>query len=126
MSDRQLRPTTNDSVSKRPRKTSLRNNDDDEKQRERKRALDRKAQRASREKTRSHIAHLEKMVKVLSEKNGSTATTELMEEVTRLQVEVDRLRKIIDNIKSVLGTDIVEASTARYSWSCFLSEAIAN
>jgi hypothetical protein len=122
MSDRQLRPTTNGSVSKRPRKTTLRNNDDEEKQRERKRALDRKAQRASREKTRSHIAHLEKMVKVLSEKNGSTATTELMDEVTRLQAEVDRLRKIIDNIKSVLGTDIVEASTARYSWLCFYLE----
>jgi hypothetical protein len=76
--------------------------------------LDRKAQRASREKTRSHIAHLERMVRILSEKNGSTATSELMEEMGRLHAEIDRLRKIIDSIKSVLGTDVLESTTARY------------
>ena len=113
MSDRrQLRQPSNASVSKRARKPSLRNIDDD-KQRERKRALDRKAQRASREKTRSHIAHLEKMVQILSDKNGSAATNELMEEMGRLHAEIDRLRKIIDSIKSVLGTDILESVVPR-------------
>ena len=76
--------------------------------------MDRKAQRASREKTRSHIAHLEKMVKILSERNGSTATSELMEEMGRLHAEIDRLRKIIDSIKSVLGIDVFESTAARY------------
>ena len=116
MSDkRQLRPpTTTPAVTtppplRRPRKPSLRSIDD-EKQRERKRALDRKAQRASREKTRSHIAHLEKMVQILSDKNGSTATSELMEEMTKLHAEIDRLRKIIDSIKSVLGADVFESN----------------
>ena len=112
MNDRQPRTTSN-TPSRRARKPSLRNIDDD-KQRERKRALDRKAQRASREKTRSHIAHLEKMVRILSEKNGSKATSELMEEMGRLHAEIDRLRKIIDSIKSVLGTDVFESTTARY------------
>jgi len=105
----QLLPNTDENVvsSRRPRKPSIRNGNDD-KQRERKRALDRKAQRASREKTRSHIAHLEKMVQILSNKNGSPATSELMEEMSRLHAEIDRLRKIIDSIKSVLGADVFE------------------
>ncbi|KAG9244071.1 hypothetical protein BJ878DRAFT_87194 [Calycina marina] len=110
---RQLRISQNASVRaespppKRPRKASIRNADDD-KQRERKRALDRKAQRASREKIRSHIAHLEKMVQILSDRNGNTDTSELMEEMNRLHAEIDRLRKIIDSIKSVLGANIFE------------------
>ena len=114
---RQLRPPANNSATnntpalRRPRKPSLRSTDDD-KQRERKRALDRKAQRASREKTRSHIAHLEKMVQILSDKNGSAATSELMEEMSRLHAEIDRLRKIIDSIKSVLGADVFESKNA--------------
>jgi hypothetical protein len=128
MSDRRLRapvtaPTTTAAAAaaKRPRKPSLRNTDDD-KQRERKRALDRKAQRASREKTRSHIAHLEQMVQILSDKNGSAATSELMEEMSRLHAEIDRLRKIIDSIKSVLGADILESTAPapqppRYTYS---------
>ncbi|KAH8598224.1 hypothetical protein B0O99DRAFT_616187 [Bisporella sp. PMI_857] len=111
---RQLRPpltmpasSTDAAAPKRTRKLNVRNTDD-EKQRERKRALDRKAQRASREKTRSHIAHLEKMVQILSDKNGNAGIIELMDEMTRLHAEIDRLRKIIDSIKSVLGTDIFE------------------
>jgi len=94
---------------KRARKPSLKNTDDD-KQRERKRALDRKAQRASREKTRSHIAHLEKMVQILSDQNGSKKMSEMMDEMNRLHAEIDRLRKIIDSIKSVLGADIFEST----------------
>lgn len=113
MNDRQPRTSSN-APTRRARKPSLRNVDED-KQRERKRALDRKAQRASREKTRSHIAQLEKMVRILSEKNGSKATGDLLEEMSRLHAEIDRLRKIIDSIKSVLGTDVFESTTAMYA-----------
>ncbi|RDW74140.1 hypothetical protein BP5796_07582 [Coleophoma crateriformis] len=88
---------------KRARKLSRGKNGSEDKQRERKRALDRKAQRASREKTRSHIAHLEKMVAILTEKNGNGTTAELLEEMGRLHDEIDRLRKIIEGIKSALG-----------------------
>src|SRR4051794_1593087 len=103
MSERIHRIASNNSssiVSKRVKKPT-----DDDKQRERKRALDRKAQRASREKTRSHIAQLEKMVKILSDKDGSPAMSELLEENSRLHGEIERLRKIIENIRSVLGGD---------------------
>ena len=106
---RVLRPpaSTETGVAKRGRKVRPSFTDDD-KQRERKRAMDRKAQRVSREKTRSHIAHLEKMVEILCEKNESEATTELMAEVSRLNTEIDRLRKIIETIKSVLRADSFE------------------
>lgn len=110
MSERRLRTPSNSiptgGVSKRSRKSSVRPTDDD-KQKERKRALDRKAQRISREKTRSHIAQLEKTVQILSENHGTAATNELLEENTRLHTEIDRLRKIIDNIRSVLGVDVL-------------------
>lgn len=81
-------------------------------QQERKRALDRKAQRASREKTRSHLAHLERMVQILSEKNGN-AVTELLEEILTLHAEIDRLKKIIDGIKCLLEVDLPEARVTR-------------
>lgn len=53
------------------------------------------------------------MVRILSDKNGNSATGELLEEMGRLHAEIDRLRKIIDSIKSVLGTDVFESTTSR-------------
>jgi hypothetical protein len=97
--------------SKKPNQTAP---DDAEKQKQRKRALDRKAQRASREKTKSHIAHLEHIVEILGAKNGDSSTiAELMEENTRLRAEIERLKKIIDNIKSLLGVEVLEATLPR-------------
>ncbi len=114
MSDGQLQETAgNDGATKRNRKPSIRANDEEERQRERKRALDRKAQRASREKTRAHIAHLENMVRILSGSSGSSSTGELLEEMNRLHGEIDRLRKIIENIKSVLGVEFLEPEAPR-------------
>lgn len=81
-----------------------------DKQRERKRALDRKAQRVSREKTKSYIAHLENMLQILGG-NEATPTTKLIEENTELHAEIDRLRKVIDSIKAILGVEAVEALT---------------
>lgn len=91
---------------KRVRKSRKRS-DDDTAQRERKRAMDRKAQRQSREKTKSHIAHLEKLVEMLYEKNDSAANIELVEEVGRLNAEIERLRKIIWNIRNLVGSDVL-------------------
>ena len=102
-----------DKTTKTTRKPEPRPPNDADKQRERKRALDRKAQRASREKTKSHIAHLEHMVKILGGDNRGSSTSELMEEITRLNGEIDRLRKIIDSIKSILGVENIEAFAPR-------------
>lgn len=67
--------------------------------RERKRALDRKAQRASREKTRARIAHLENLVKALSEQHNEAETVQqLLSEIERLTAESEKLRKIIKEI----------------------------
>ncbi|KAF8850538.1 hypothetical protein BDZ45DRAFT_192580 [Acephala macrosclerotiorum] len=109
-------PHLSNRVSKRAGKGNV-GKDNDSQQRERKRALDRKAQRASREKTRSHIAHLERMVQILSERNGSAATNELLEEIETLHGEIDRLKKIIDGIKCLLGVDMPEAGLLRRQFS---------
>ncbi|KAL3418084.1 bZIP transcription factor [Phlyctema vagabunda] len=93
-----------DSDIRHSRPISTQSNSNNNKQRERKRALDRKAQRVSREKTRSHIGNLEKTVRILKE-NGSNATNSLLDEIDRLHTEIDRLNRIINGIKAVLGVD---------------------
>ncbi|KAH8804547.1 hypothetical protein F5884DRAFT_859174 [Xylogone sp. PMI_703] len=71
--------------------------------RDRKRALDRKAQRASREKTRARIAHLENLVKVLSEEHSEAETVrDLLGEIDKLHAESERLKKVIKEIRGVV------------------------
>lgn len=48
------------------------------------------------------------MVQVLSERNGNTATSGLLEEISTLHDEIERLKKIIDGIKCLLGVDTPE------------------
>ncbi|KFZ13384.1 hypothetical protein V502_06634 [Pseudogymnoascus sp. VKM F-4520 (FW-2644)] len=70
---------------------------------QRKREADRKAQRNSRERQRSHTDHLENMIAILRKENGNAATSELMEMVWQLRSENERLRKIINSAKSALS-----------------------
>ncbi|KFY58294.1 hypothetical protein V496_06201 [Pseudogymnoascus sp. VKM F-4515 (FW-2607)] len=69
---------------------------------QRKREADRKAQRNSRERQRSHTDHLENMIAILRKENGNAATSEL-EMVWQLRSENERLRKIINSAKSALS-----------------------
>jgi hypothetical protein len=99
-------PSLSDAAPKRVRKSRKQTGIDDA-QRERKREMDRKAQRLSREKNKSHIAHLEKLVEMLYQKNDKTANIELVEEVERLTAEVGRLRKVIWNVRNLVGGDML-------------------
>ena len=47
-------------------------------------------------------------MQILSEKNGTQAMGEMMQEMGRLNGEIERLRKIIEGIKSVLGCEVFE------------------
>ncbi|KFY32592.1 hypothetical protein V493_00061 [Pseudogymnoascus sp. VKM F-4281 (FW-2241)] len=76
---------------------------DEELRSQRKREADRKAQRNSRERQRSHTDHLENMIAILRKENGNAATSELMEMVWQLRSENERLRKIINSAKSALS-----------------------
>jgi hypothetical protein len=73
--------------------------------RERKRAIDREAQRSLREKTKTHIAELERTIQILRDQDLNGATSSLLSEIEGLRAENERLRDVIDSVKSVIGCD---------------------
>lgn len=78
----------------------------EQERRERKRAIDREAQRSLREKTKTHIAELERTIQILRDQDRNGATASLLSEIDVLRAENERLREVIDNVKNVIGGDI--------------------
>ena len=83
--------------------------------RERKRAIDREAQRSLREKTKTHIAELERTIQILRDQDRNGATANLLSEIDTLRTENERLRDIIDSVKSVLGNDVARTNAPESS-----------
>jgi hypothetical protein len=79
----------------------------EQERRERKRAIDREAQRSLREKTKTHIAELERTIEILRDQDRNGATASLLSEIESLRAENERLRDVIDSVKNVIGGDIV-------------------
>ncbi|KAJ4988950.1 hypothetical protein SVAN01_05574 [Stagonosporopsis vannaccii] len=84
----------------------------EQERRERKRAIDREAQRSLREKTKTHIAELERTIQILRDQDRNGATANLLSEIDSLRAENERLRDIIDSVKHVLGTDTAPRTNA--------------
>jgi len=90
---------------KRPRRTSKLTTS----QRERKRAIDREAQRSIRTKTKNYIAHLENLVKVMEHGDGEAdgkrdeRTRELVTQLRQSQEEVRRLREMVVGVQKLVG-----------------------
>lgn len=83
----------------------------EQERRERKRAIDREAQRSLREKTKTHIAELERTIQILRDQDRNGATANLLSEIDSLRAENERLRDTIDSVKSLLGNDIAPRTT---------------
>ena len=71
----------------------------------RKRELDRNAQRASRNRTRSRIAFLEEKTRRLEAVNGSGQVAELLREVEKLRQENSHLRSLICKIRGLTESE---------------------
>lgn len=84
----------------------------EQERRERKRAIDREAQRSLREKTKTHIAELEWTIQILRDQDRNGATANLLSEIDSLRAENERLRDIIDSVRNVLGNDVAPRTTA--------------
>ncbi|KAF2034502.1 hypothetical protein EK21DRAFT_97583 [Setomelanomma holmii] len=95
-------------VVKRKRRASCLGEQD---RRERKRAIDREAQRSLREKTKTHIAELERTIQILRDQDRNGATASLLSEIDVLRAENERLRDVIDSVKNVIGCDLVPRNT---------------
>ncbi|KAL5117722.1 hypothetical protein ACEQ8H_004332 [Pleosporales sp. CAS-2024a] len=83
----------------------------EQERRERKRAIDREAQRSLREKTKTRIAELERTIHVLRHQDQNTATSSLLSEIDVLRAENQRLREVIDNVRSVVGCGLLSHTT---------------
>ena len=87
-------------------------------QRERKRAIDREAQRSIRIKTKNYIAHLENLVKVVEESDSAgpegenNRTRELMNQLRHSQEEVRRLKEALVGVQRAVGTILEESPAA--------------
>ena len=84
----------------------------EQERRERKRAIDREAQRSLREKTKTHIAELERTIQILRDQDQNGATASLLSEIDVLRAENERLRDVIDSVKSVIGCDLFPRNNA--------------
>ncbi|KAH7381579.1 hypothetical protein BKA66DRAFT_119699 [Pyrenochaeta sp. MPI-SDFR-AT-0127] len=84
----------------------------EQERRERKRAIDREAQRSLREKTKTHIAELERTIQILRDQDRNGATASLLSEIDVLRTENERLRDVIDSVKSVVGGDLLTRNAA--------------
>lgn len=78
----------------------------EQERRERKRAIDREAQRSLREKTKTHIAELERTIQILRDQDRNGVTANLLSEIDSLRAENERLRDTIDSVKSLLESDV--------------------
>ncbi|KAH7079363.1 hypothetical protein BKA63DRAFT_563997 [Paraphoma chrysanthemicola] len=84
----------------------------EQERRERKRAIDREAQRSLREKTKTHIAELERTIQILRDQDRNGATASLLSEIDVLRAENERLKDVIESVKSVVGCDLVARNAA--------------
>lgn len=84
----------------------------EQERRERKRAIDREAQRSLREKTKSHIAELERTIQILRDQDRNSTTASLLSEIETLRAENERLRDVIENVKNIVRCGDVPVKTA--------------
>ena len=88
---------------------------DEQERRERKRAIDREAERPSREKTKTHIAELEKSIQILRDQDRNDAAASPLGEIEQIRQGNESLRDMIDSVKSVVGNGIVSRAAPRIS-----------
>lgn len=74
----------------------------EQERRERKRAVDREAQRTLREKTRLHITNLERTIETLRNQDINATTAALLDQIAGLRKENERLRGAIENVRTAI------------------------
>ncbi|KAA8614768.1 repeatmulti-domain protein [Pyrenophora tritici-repentis] len=83
----------------------------EQERRDRKRAIDREAQRSLREKTKAHIADLERTIEILRQQDSNGATASLLSEIDQLRAENVRLKEIIDSVRNLVGGPVASRNT---------------
>lgn len=76
-----------------------------------KREVDRKCQRMARDRTKAHIAHLEKLVEEFQKQDEPGHVSALMTKLTQVQKERDELARTVSNIARLAYRPRIEAGT---------------
>ncbi|KAF9781911.1 hypothetical protein IL306_012783 [Fusarium sp. DS 682] len=63
---------------------------------------DRKSQKRSRERTKTHITHLENMVKILRQNDSKARTISLLDQLDQVTKERDNLLQVLDSLDSTI------------------------
>jgi len=74
----------------------------------RKRELDRKSQRLARERTKSHIAHLEALVAHFQETDSDVRSSSLINQLSEAINERDRLRSLLESLNFAIRSQLQE------------------
>ncbi|CAH0045842.1 unnamed protein product [Clonostachys solani] len=71
--------------------------------RAKKRELDRRAQRAARERNRNRIAHLEETIDAMKAHDSTNKAADLMDQLAQVKLERDRLAETLQSISDLAG-----------------------
>lgn len=85
---------------------------------ERRRAVDREAQRATRARTKAHIDQLEQTIAALKQNSNNALISSLMQKMHQQQEEIDRLNALFTNVRKLLGTTSNEPQISEYTLLC--------
>lgn len=70
---------------------------------ERRRAVDRESQRATRARTKAYIANLEQTISALEKNSNNEQTATLMKQIQQKQAEIDRLNALVSSVQKLLS-----------------------
>jgi len=70
---------------------------------ERRRAVDRESQRATRARTKAYIANLEQTIAALEKNSNNEQTSNLMKQIQQKQAEIDRLVALVFSVQKLLA-----------------------
>ncbi|CAO2650358.1 Nn.00g016500.m01.CDS01 [Neocucurbitaria sp. VM-36] len=73
-----------------------------------KREVDRRCQRETRERKRSHVAYLEKLVETLRQQDASERVTALLQQLKKTEEERDMATKKLRDIQKIMGQGSLE------------------
>lgn len=73
---------------------------------ERRRAVDRESQRATRARTKAYITQLENNIAVMEQNATNGHTSTLVRQVQQKQEEIDRLNGLVTNVRKLLNATI--------------------
>lgn len=84
---------------------------------ERRRAVDRESQRATRARTKAYITNLEQTIAALEKNSNNEQTSNLMKQIQQKQAEIDRLNALVSSVQKLLAPPNVNVDHSEWTIS---------